>query len=54
MTAVKGRGYVEGKREKDSTDAINVLPIDSIFTPVKKVNFQVEKQELVKIQIMIN
>ena len=43
MTAVKGRGYVEGKREKDSTDAINVLPIDSIFTPVKKVNFQVEK-----------
>lgn len=43
MTAVKGRGYIEGKREKDSTDAINVLPIDSIFTPVKKVNFQVEK-----------
>lgn len=43
MTAIKGRGYIPGERTKDSTDAVNVLPIDSIFTPVKKVNFTVGK-----------
>lgn len=43
MTAIKGRGYIPGERTKDSTDAVNVLPIDSIFTPVKKVNFSVGK-----------
>ncbi len=43
MTAVKGRGYMEGDRTKNPDLAINVLPIDSIFTPVKKVNFNVDK-----------
>lgn len=43
MTVVKGRGYSIGDRSKDNTLAVNVLPIDSIFTPVKKVNFDVQK-----------
>lgn len=43
MTAIKGRGYIPGERTKDSNEAVNVLPIDSIFTPVKKVNFNVGK-----------
>lgn len=43
MSVVKGRGYVAGDRTKDANIAINVLPIDSIFTPVKKVNFDVQK-----------
>ncbi|WP_085520735.1 DNA-directed RNA polymerase subunit alpha [Tuberibacillus sp. Marseille-P3662] len=42
MTAKKGRGYVpaEGNNEEDL--AIGVIPIDSIYTPVSKVNYQVE------------
>lgn len=45
MTAIKGRGYREGNRAnyEDGEIAINAIPIDSIFTPVKKVNFQIDK-----------
>lgn len=45
MTAIKGRGYREGTRTNyaDKELAVNALPIDSIFTPVKKVNFQIDK-----------
>lgn len=43
MTAIKGRGYIAGDRSKEPTSSVNVLPIDSIFTPVRKVNFDVQK-----------
>lgn len=43
MTAMKGRGYIAGDKNKTPNQAINVIPIDSIFTPVKKANFNVEK-----------
>lgn len=43
MTAAKGRGYISGDKNKSSNQAINVISIDSIFTPVKKANFSVEK-----------
>ena len=43
MTAVKGRGYEAGDRATHPTESLNILPIDSIFTPVKKVNFSIEK-----------
>ena len=44
MTAVKGRGYISGDRNRDENGgAINTLPIDSIFTPVRKANFTVDK-----------
>ncbi len=38
----KGRGYSSGERNKKPGDAIGVIPIDSIFTPVKKVSYKVE------------
>ena len=42
LVMVKGRGYVPAEQNKNEDDAIGTLPIDSIFTPVKKVNFAVE------------
>jgi len=42
MTADKGRGYNVAEKNKTANQAIDVLPIDSIFTPVKKVNYSVE------------
>lgn len=43
MTAIKERGYLPGDRDNQSDLPVNVLPIDAIFTPVRKVNFSVEK-----------
>lgn len=42
MTADKGRGYNSSEQNKKANQDISVLPIDSIYTPVKKVNYQVE------------
>lgn len=42
MTVDRGRGYNVAEKNKTQNQAIDVLPIDSIFTPVKKVNYQVE------------
>jgi len=38
----KGRGYTPAEKNKDHKDTIDTLPVDSIFTPVKKVNFTVK------------
>ncbi|MBQ3279106.1 MAG: DNA-directed RNA polymerase subunit alpha [Clostridia bacterium] len=42
MTLDRGRGYVSADKNKNSSMPIGVIPIDSIFTPVKKVNYTVE------------
>lgn len=42
LTANKGRGYVPSDKNKTPDQDISVLPIDSIYTPVKKVNYQIE------------
>jgi len=42
LTLDRGRGYVSAERNKTATMPIGVIPIDSIFTPVKKVNYTVE------------
>ena len=42
LTANKGRGYVPAEKNKRPDQDISVLPIDSIYTPVKKVNYQIE------------
>ena len=42
MTVDKGRGYNVAEKNKGLSKAIDVLPIDSIFTPVKKVNYSVQ------------
>ncbi len=43
LTADKGRGYVAAEDNKKRMDlAIGVLPIDSIYTPIERVNYTVE------------
>ncbi len=42
MTAVNGRGYVPAERNKQPHQPIGVIPVDSIFSPIRKVNYQVE------------
>ena len=42
LTADRGRGYNSSEKNKKPNQDISVLPIDSIYTPVKKVNYQVE------------
>ena len=42
LTANRGRGYVPSDKNKTPDQDISVLPIDSIYTPVKKVNYQIE------------
>ena len=37
-----GRGYVSSERNKSDEDAIGVIPVDSVYTPVLKVNYKVE------------
>jgi DNA-directed RNA polymerase subunit alpha len=41
ITVAKGRGYVSADRNK-SSQTIGVIPVDSIFSPVRRVAFQVE------------
>ena len=42
ITLEKGRGYVFSDKNKKPGTPIGVIPMDSIFTPIKKVNFTVE------------
>ena len=42
LTLEKGRGYVSADRNKTPTMPIGVIPTDSIFTPIRKVNYTVE------------
>ncbi len=41
LLAGRGRGYVSADRNKTVELEIGVLPIDSIYSPIKKVNFAV-------------
>jgi DNA-directed RNA polymerase subunit alpha len=42
MTVKKGRGYVPAEHSKEGEQVIGVIPVDSIFSPVYKVNYSVE------------
>jgi len=42
LTIIRGRGYVSADKNKNSELPIGVIPIDSIFTPVERVNLMVE------------
>ena len=42
ITMSSGRGYVSADRNKSARTVIGVIPIDSIYTPVYKVNYTVE------------
>lgn len=42
LTVRPGRGYVQAEENKTEDMPIGVLPVDSIYTPVRRVNYQVE------------
>jgi len=42
LTVKPGRGYVQADENKKEDMPIGVLPVDSIYTPVRRVNYQVE------------
>ena len=42
LTITKGRGYVSADKNKNDEFPIGVIPIDSIYTPVERVNLTVE------------
>jgi len=42
LTITKGRGYVPAERFKDDNKTIGAINVDAIYTPVTKVNFNVE------------
>ena len=42
LTANRGRGYNPSSKNKEPNQPLGVIAIDSIYTPVKKVNFFVE------------
>ncbi|MCL6450387.1 MAG: DNA-directed RNA polymerase subunit alpha [Acetobacteraceae bacterium] len=41
MTVERGRGYVSAERNKRPDQPIGVIAVDSIFTPIRKVNYTV-------------
>ncbi len=43
LTVERGKGYVPAEKNKREGQAIGVIPIDAIFSPVVKANFVVEK-----------
>ena len=38
----KGRGYVTADRQRNVEHMIGLIPLDSIFSPIRKVNFSVD------------
>lgn len=42
LTVDRGRGYVSADKNKNPNMPIGVIAIDSIFTPIRKVNYTVE------------
>ena len=42
MTVERGRGYVPADKNKKPDDTIGIIPIDSIFSPVQRVNYTVQ------------
>lgn len=42
LTFNQGRGYVPAEKNKSAQNVIGVIPVDSVYTPVNKVNYTVE------------
>ncbi|HLS23665.1 MAG TPA: DNA-directed RNA polymerase subunit alpha [Pseudogracilibacillus sp.] len=42
ITAERGRGYRTADENKQENQPIGVIPVDSVFTPVSRVSYQVE------------
>ena len=46
ITLAKGMGYVEAEENKKADQAVGTIPMDSIFTPVKKVKYEVKSARI--------
>ncbi|MCZ0718080.1 DNA-directed RNA polymerase subunit alpha [Aerococcus kribbianus] len=46
MTVTNGRGFVRAEHNKSDSMPIGVIPVDSIYTPISKVNYQVENTRI--------
>ncbi len=42
LTITKGRGFVPAEEERDEATPIGTIPVDAIYTPIRKVNWTVE------------
>ncbi len=42
ITITKGRGYFEASKNKKPDSPLRLIPVDSLYTPVRRVNFLVE------------
>lgn len=42
ITIAKGRGYVSADKNKKADHIIGIIPVDSAFTPVRRVNYLIE------------
>ena len=42
LTITKGRGFVPAEEQREESTPIGTLPIDAIYTPIRKVNWSVE------------
>ena len=42
----RGRGFVPASQNKDFSDEVDYIAIDSLFTPVKRVNFEVQSSRV--------
>ena len=42
LTITKGRGFVPADEERDVNTAIGTIPVDAIYTPIRKVNWTVD------------
>lgn len=42
ITVAKGRGYVAADKNKKEDHVIGIIPIDSAFSPVRRVNYKIE------------
>jgi len=42
LTVKRGRGYCPAEKNKEEGQPVDIIAVDSIFTPIKKVNFWVE------------
>lgn len=49
MTVERGRGYAPAERNKRPDQPIGVIAVDSIFSPVHKVNYRVENTRVGKV-----
>ncbi|NLZ92958.1 MAG: DNA-directed RNA polymerase subunit alpha [Firmicutes bacterium] len=42
LNATNGRGYVPAERNKETGQPIGIIPVDSLFSPIRRVNYKVE------------